>query len=177
MNISFLFSMKKILLSITFLFFFIFTSCNLHTEYNQYKNARVFYNGIDYQCVAAYANIDNFENIFQKDDKQVTFSFYDEGFVTIKIYIRSTDGEKIERKIDKLLLNYQSNQPAVFEIRGERESTSSIVQKDKWISDIEPCEKEINFENRSLKSVNIRIDCKKGTILTLDSVTLLFTDD
>lgn len=162
--------------SLVFIFFITFSSCNLHTEYLQYKNARTSYNDIDYQCVAAYVDVSDFENIVQKDDRNVTFSFYDKGFLDLKLYFISDEKTKTFKEVNKFLLKYQSSQPVTIEVRGEREASGTLELKDKWETDTNLCEKEIDFANKRFKSINIRIDGEKGTELTVDCASVLFKD-
>ncbi len=174
--------MKKLLFFLLPILFLIL-SCNVHTYY-QSEYQEHYSKNITYKCAVSGASIYALGNICSWDNEGAVFSFSDDGIIYLKLYLFTCSEDENNREIrseyreiDALLLKFMSNNPVSYSIRGETSSNSSIYQTEQMKGLVQDYEGAIDFKkndnSQRLKSIFIRFECPKNTVLKIDCATVI----
>ena len=157
---------------------FFFSSCNIHTYY-QSEYLEHYSEIITYKCAVSNASISALENLCSQDNKSTVFSFSDDGIIYLKLYLftctEDENGTEIRseyRNVENLLLKFTSNNPVNYSIRGETSASSGTYQTEQMKGAAQDYDGTIDFKINNnpqrIKSIFIRFECPKDTVLKVD---------
>ena len=157
---------------------FIITSCNIHTYY-QSEYLEHYSKITTYKCAVHNASITSLGNLCTKDDKCASFSFSDDGIIYLKLYLftcsEDENGKEIRteyRNVEDFHLKFTSNNPVNYSIRGETSASAGVYYTDQMKGSATDYDGNFDFSRNEkaqrIKSVFIRFDCPKDTLLKVD---------
>lgn len=156
---------------------FLISSCKIHTYY-QSEYLEQYSKIITYKCAFCNTAIESLDNLSENDNKYATFTFLDDDVVYLKLHLftwkEDENGNETrvkKRYVEDLYLNFTSNNPVRYFIRGEPSETT-VYQTEQMIG----CSQEYNgtfdFRRRGkaqeFKTIFIRFECPKDTVLKVD---------
>ncbi len=173
--------MKK-LLFILLSTLFLISSCKVHTYY-QSEYLEQYSKIITYKCAVHNAAISSMENLCEQDDECASFSFSDDGIIYLKLYLFTCSEEesgnetRIEyRNVEDFYLKFTSNNPVNYSIRGETSASSGVYQTEQMKGSLQAFDGSFDFRKNGkpqrIKSIFIRFECPKGTVLQVDCASL-----
>ena len=123
------------------------------------------------------------ENLCEQDDECASFSFSDDGVIYLKLYLftcgEDENGNETRteyRNVEDFYLKFTSNKDVSYAIRGETSASSSVYQTDQMKGSSQTFDGSFDFRKNGkalrIKSIFIRFECPKDTVLKVDCASV-----